>query len=99
VSWNGSIPGGGTVTVQIMASIDAGTQGMRICNGATTFFDANGDGVNESSRPTPVPCCLEVLPPGAVPPIPSLSGPGLAALALLLSTLALVRLRRRGRTA
>jgi uncharacterized repeat protein (TIGR01451 family) len=93
VSWNGAIPVGGMVTVQIMASVDAGTLGMTICNGATTHFDADGDGVNESSRPTPAPCCFRVL---QLPLIPSLSGPGLAVLALLLAALAFIRLRRRG---
>ena len=77
-----------------MATIDLGTMGMKICNGATVFFDGDGDGVNESSRPGEAPCCLQV---GPVEMVPSLSGPGLAALILLLSVLALVRLRRRNR--
>ncbi len=92
VRWNGSIPPGGKVTVQIMAIIDLGTMGMKICNGATVFFDSDGDGVNESSQPADAPCCLQV-GPGAM--VPSLSGPGIAALILLLCALALARLQRR----
>ena len=95
VSWDGAIPVGGMVTLQIMATVDAGTVGMTICNGGTTHFDADGDGVNESSRPTPAPCCFVVQ---ESMPIPALSGPGLAVLALLLAALALTRLRRRGRS-
>ena len=92
VRWNGSIPSGGRVTVTITAMINPGTLGMKICNGATVFFDSNGDGLNESSRPAAAPCCLQVLP---VALVPSLSGPGLVALILLLCALALARLRRR----
>lgn len=99
VIWNGSIPADGTVTVEITASIDAGTGGTTLCNGGTTYFDADGNGTNESSRPTPQPCCFEV-PTGQEPPppIPGLSSIGVLIFALLLSTLGLVRLRRRVRT-
>lgn len=92
VRWDGSIPAGGTVTVLIMATIDLGTTGMKLCNGATTFFDTDGDGVNESSRLTNAPCCFQVMP---VALVPSLSGPGLAVLVLLLCALAIFRIRRR----
>ena len=93
VSWDGSIPVGGTVTVEITAIIDLLVPvGTTLCNSGTVLFDADGDGVNESSRSTPVPCCITVEP---VKYIPALSGPGLAALALLLAALALTRLRRR----
>ncbi len=92
VSWNGAIPVGDMVTIEIHATVDPGTAGMTICNGATTHFDDDGDGVNETSRPTPAPCCF-IVPVG----IPGLSVSGLAALALLLCALALARLRRRDR--
>jgi uncharacterized repeat protein (TIGR01451 family) len=98
VHWNGAIPVGGTVTITFTANINAGTTGMTLCNQATINYDADGDGTNESTRlsddpdePGPAdPCCFRV-----TPPIPTLSGSGLAALALLLAGLAMLRLRRR----
>ena len=92
VSWHGFIPANGSVIVEVTATVDPGTLGTKICNGATFFFDADGDGVNESSRPV-LPCCFQVIKP---PPVPSLSTSGLAALALLLTALALTRIRGRG---
>jgi uncharacterized repeat protein (TIGR01451 family) len=99
--WNGAIPAGGTVTITINANINAGTAGTILCNQATIAFDADGNGTNESTgfsddpdQPGPAdPCCFQVLP--FSPGIPTLSGSGLAALALLLAGLALLRLRRR----
>ena len=97
--WNGAIPAGGTVTITITANINAGTTGMIFCNQATIHYDADGDGINESigfsddpDEPGPAdPCCFQVIPPN----IPALSGDALAALALLLAGLAVLRLRRR----
>jgi uncharacterized repeat protein (TIGR01451 family) len=97
-TWNGAIPVGGTVTINITATIVA-PAGTKICNQATIAFDADGDGINESTRfsddpdePGPAdPCCFTVIPPN----IPAISPIGLAALALLLASLALLRLRRR----
>jgi uncharacterized repeat protein (TIGR01451 family) len=91
VDWNGSIPAHGSVIVEVTATVDAGTLGTKICNGGTIFFDSDGDGVNESNRPL-VPCCFLVRPPL---PVPGLSTSGLVVLALLLSALALTRLRHR----
>jgi len=96
--WNGSIPVGGMVTITINATINAGTNGTTICNQATIMFDADGDGINETSGvsddpSTPAkddPCCFRVSNE-----IPALSAAGLAALILLLAGLALLRLRRR----
>ncbi len=98
--WNGAIPAGGTVTITITANINAGTAGMTLCNQATIAYDADGDGTNESigfsddpDEPGPAdPCCFQVLKNFEVP---LLSGDGLAALALLLAGLAVLRLRRR----
>ncbi|HEY2294415.1 MAG TPA: hypothetical protein VGM86_27255, partial [Thermoanaerobaculia bacterium] len=96
--WNGAIPAGGTVTITITANINAGTAGMTLCNQATIAYDADGDGTNESigysddpDEPGPAdPCCFQV-----ITRIPALSWNGLAALALLLAGLAVLRLRRR----
>jgi uncharacterized repeat protein (TIGR01451 family) len=97
--WNGAIPMGGTVTITLTAIINAGTAGTTLCNQATVAYDADGDGINESTRlsndpdePGPAdPCCFRVIPAA----IPALSGNGLAALTLLLAGLAMLRLRRR----
>jgi uncharacterized repeat protein (TIGR01451 family) len=97
--WNGTIPAGGSVTITIHASINAGTAGTTLCNQATVAYDADGDGTNESiglsddsDEPGPAdPCCFRVL---FTKEIPALSGDGLAALVLLLAGLAILRLRR-----
>jgi uncharacterized repeat protein (TIGR01451 family) len=96
--WNGAIPVGGSVTITITAMV-TGTLGMTICNQATIFYDADGDGVNESTRVSDDPgepgladpCCFEISPPF----VPTLSGTGLAALMILLACVAMLRLRRR----
>jgi len=98
-TWNGAIPVGGTVTITMTGMIDPMTVGMIFCNQATIAYDADGDGINESigfsddpDEPGPAdPCCFQVIPHD----IPALSGDGLAALALLLAGLAVLRLRRR----
>ena len=90
VSWNGSIPVCGTVTINVQASVNLGTAGMTLCNQGIASFDADGSGTNESNASDS--CCLRIL---MLPPVPALSTTGLAALALLLGGLALLRLRRR----
>ena len=92
VRWDGPVPVNDMVTIQIDATVDAGTVGTTICNGATVYFDADGNGGNESSRAL-VPCCLTIQP--TPPVIPGLSTSGLAVLALLLSALGLTRIRGR----
>jgi hypothetical protein len=99
-TWNGAIPVGGTVTITMNGMIDPLTAGMTFCNQATIAYDVDGNGTNESigfsddpDEPGPAdPCCFRVL---SLNEIPALSGDGLAALALLLAGLAIMRLRRR----
>lgn len=93
VNWDGAIAVGGMVTIEVKATVDVGTVGMAFCNVATVFFDADGDGINESSAPSDGchSCCVIVVD---VPLIPTLSTLAIAALALLLAALALARLRR-----
>ncbi|MFP5284568.1 MAG: hypothetical protein ACLGI9_02410 [Thermoanaerobaculia bacterium] len=95
VSWNGAIGVGEAATIEIMAMIDAGTTGMILCNEGMVSFDADGDGTNESSAAAE--CCFEVLPASPAP-IPLLSRSGLAALLLLLTGLALHRMKRRDKS-
>ncbi|HEY0557229.1 MAG TPA: hypothetical protein VGG20_23440, partial [Thermoanaerobaculia bacterium] len=87
VTWNGPIPVGGTVTITITATIMA--QGT-FCNVPTIRFDRDGDGINESVGAVANPCCFRV-----PEPVPALSGSALMVLALLLTLVALRRLRRR----
>jgi uncharacterized repeat protein (TIGR01451 family) len=54
-TWNGSIAAGGSVTITILASINAGTGGMTISNQGTISYDADGNGSNESNTVTDDP--------------------------------------------
>jgi uncharacterized repeat protein (TIGR01451 family) len=50
VTWNGSLaPLGGSVTITITATVDAGTQGTTISNQGTANYDADNNGTNEAS--------------------------------------------------
>jgi uncharacterized repeat protein (TIGR01451 family) len=50
VTWNGALaPLGGSVTITITATVNAGTQGTVISNQGTVSFDGNNDNVNEAS--------------------------------------------------
>ena len=103
VTWNGSIPPGGSVTIVIEATLQIGTAaGTTITNQGAIAFDADGDGTNESTGVTDDPAAagaddpttftvVEIVP---VIEIPSLDEVGLFSLALLLAGLAMLRLRR-----
>jgi uncharacterized repeat protein (TIGR01451 family) len=101
VHWNGTIAAnGGTVTITITARINNGTAGTTIANQGTIFFDADGNGTNESSILTDDPGVGGVNDPTAfavasIAQVPTLSTVGLALLALLLVGGALLALRRR----
>jgi uncharacterized repeat protein (TIGR01451 family) len=99
VTWDGSIPAGGSVTITITALIKPGSVGT-ISNQGTINFDADGNGTNESSGLTDDPSVTGAANPTtfvALDPIqvPTLNEMGLAALCLLLAGAALLRLRRR----
>jgi uncharacterized repeat protein (TIGR01451 family) len=55
VTWNGAIPAGGSVTITITATIDAGTGGQTISNQGTISYDADGNGTNEATGSTDDP--------------------------------------------
>jgi uncharacterized repeat protein (TIGR01451 family) len=102
VTWNGPIPAGGSVTITITATVNAGTTGQTISNQGSTSFDANGDGTNDTAGSTDNPATpaagdpTSVVVAGAsVTEIPTLSEMGFAALALLLAGAALILMRRR----
>lgn len=54
VTWDGAVPAGGSVTITIQATINAGTAGQTIVNQATLVSDADGNGVNEANTTTNV---------------------------------------------
>jgi uncharacterized repeat protein (TIGR01451 family) len=100
VHWNGVIPAGGSVTITIVATINSGTSGQTISNQGTTAFDADGNGLNESTGVTDDPATPGttatsfVVGVSGVIEIPTLSGFALALLALLLGGYAVLALRR-----
>jgi uncharacterized repeat protein (TIGR01451 family) len=100
VHWNGSIASGGSVTITITAIVNTGTAGATIANQGTVFFDADGNGTNESSVLTDNPATAATDDPttfqvATLAQVPTLSELGLAILALLLASGALVMMRRR----
>jgi uncharacterized repeat protein (TIGR01451 family) len=100
VHFNGSIAAGGSVTITITAAINAGTAGQTLANQGTVFFDADGNGTNESSILTDDPSTATANDPTtfrvqSALEVPTLSELGLLALALLLASGALLMLRRR----
>ena len=40
---------GGSVTITITATVNAGTQGSTICNQGTASYDSNNDGTNDAT--------------------------------------------------
>ncbi len=85
VHWNGSIAGNGSVTITIVASIHTGTAGTTISNTATTHYDADGNGTNETTGASNT-ATFSPLPASAVPAMSTL------ALAMLAAALALIAL-------
>lgn len=103
VIWNGAVPAGGTVTIDITAMVDADAGALEppLCNRGKVFTDPDGDGDNDDASATDDPrlpgesdpTCLDVLAPLEIPTLPTA---GLLALALLLAAAGLVRLWRGG---
>lgn len=48
VTWNGAIPDGSSITLEIQATILPGFHGQTVSNQGQIFYDGNGDGQNES---------------------------------------------------
>jgi uncharacterized repeat protein (TIGR01451 family) len=101
VTWNGSIPAAGSVTITIIATVEAGTAGQTISNQATFIYDANADGTNETAGVTDNPATGTADDPTSVvallplDEIPTLSEIGLIALCLMLAGAAMHLMRRR----
>ena len=95
VTWNGSIPAGGSVTITVSATISAAaTTGQVITNQATASYDADGNGTNEATASSDDPGTAAVGDGTSITitrdasgqaVVPTLGGIGLAALALLVA--------------
>jgi uncharacterized repeat protein (TIGR01451 family) len=100
LTWNGSIPAGGSVTITIRGYLDSATPaGTVVSNQGTVLFDTDGNGTNESTAltnngpgPGASPTVFTSTAGGPIA-IPSLSGLGLLALAVILASLGLLSLR------
>ena len=102
VTWDGSIPAGGSVIITITATLNVLPINRPISNQGSCSYDSHGIGVNDATcltddPRTPAPggptSILIIVDPG--PDIPALSGTGLVLLCLALAGAALLRLRRR----
>ncbi len=97
VTWNGSIAGGGSVTITIQAFIKSGTTGTTIANSASVSFDSDGNGTNDTTRTSDDPSTSAPSDPTAflvAGSVPALSSPMLLLLAALLSAMALSAVRK-----
>ncbi|HEX4962498.1 MAG TPA: M36 family metallopeptidase [Thermoanaerobaculia bacterium] len=100
VTWNGSIPASGSVTITTTATIAAGTLGSTLINQATVAFDANGDGSNEATSLTDNPATpaagdgTAITIERSIAEVPTLTPQGFAVLGLLLAGAGIALLRR-----
>jgi uncharacterized repeat protein (TIGR01451 family) len=98
VHWNGSIPVSGTVTITIVARVGTSSQGLVVSNQGTVFFDADGNGTNESSVLTDDPSTANSGDATAVAiaatDIPAVSTFGMLLMSALLAGFALFMIRR-----
>ena len=97
VTWNGSIASGGSVTITITATINAGTAGSTVSNQGTWSFDADNNGTNESSTVTDdpsTPAAGDATTFTVADVAPTLPAVALMALALLLAGAGMRLLRR-----
>jgi hypothetical protein len=99
VTWNGSIPPLGSVTITILASLNA-PPGTTVSNQGQVSYDANGEGTNDASGLTDDPAVAgsanpTVFQAQSVIEVPTLGEWGLIALAGLLGAAGAGRVRRR----
>jgi uncharacterized repeat protein (TIGR01451 family) len=102
VTWDGSVPAGGTVTITITATINEGFAQTTVSNQGTVSFDSDLNGSNETTVMTDDPTVggasnptTFVVSPATAAEVPTLSTFGLMALGLLLLVAAWGLLRRR----
>jgi uncharacterized repeat protein (TIGR01451 family) len=103
VTWNGSIPAAGSVTITIHAIVETNVPvGTTITNQGTIHYDADGDGTNESTAVTDDPSQpgsgngtgFVVAPAAAASDIPALDPRSLIVLATLLAAIGVLITRR-----
>ncbi len=93
VTWNGSIAGGGTVTITIQAFVKSGTIGSTISNQATVSYDSDANGTNDASRASDDPSTIAPNDPTSfqvVGSVPALSQMMLLLLAAALAVVSLI---------
>ncbi len=100
VTWNGTIPAGGSVTVTITATVGDLGEGALVSNQGEARYDADGDGMQEATALTDDPGATSpddatVFAVGKAPGIPAASPAGLAFFAVLLALSGAVLVRRR----
>lgn len=96
VTWNGTIPAAGMVTITIDGTIDPATPpGTVISNIGDIFFDSTGDGINDAMGQTNAPPAggPTVFTIGGI--IPTLGGWGLGVLIAVLALLGMGTVMRR----
>jgi uncharacterized repeat protein (TIGR01451 family) len=92
VTWNGAIPGSGSVTISIQAFVHYGTAGTTISNQATISYDSDANGTNDASRQSDDPSTPAPSDPTSFTvagSVPALSTAMLVLLAALLAAMAL----------
>ncbi|HXH37332.1 MAG TPA: hypothetical protein VNN08_01760 [Thermoanaerobaculia bacterium] len=97
VAWNGTIAGGGSVTITIQASVKSGTAGTTISNSATVSFDSDANGTNDTTRPSDDPATSAPSDPTSfvvAGVVPALSTWLVALLAAALALIALLMIRK-----
>jgi hypothetical protein len=101
VTWNGSIPASGSVTITISATILPAAAGTTVSNQGTIAFDADGNGTNEATAQTDDPGAAGAANPttfqaaaAVASEIPTLSPLAMLLVALALSGLGLALLKR-----
>jgi uncharacterized repeat protein (TIGR01451 family) len=97
VTWNGSIAGGGTVTVTIQALVNSGTTGMTISNSATVSFDSDASGTNDTTRTSDDPATSAPSDPTSflvAGSVPAISPRMLLLLGMMLAAMALFAARK-----
>lgn len=102
VTWNGTIPPAGTVTITIIATILPSAAGTTVTNQGTINFDTDGNGTNESTTQTDDPAVggagdptgIAVAAAAATPGIPAVSPIGLLLLCAALAGVAMMKFTR-----
>ncbi|HEX2831381.1 MAG TPA: proprotein convertase P-domain-containing protein [Thermoanaerobaculia bacterium] len=96
VTWNGSVPAAGSVTITITAKIENVASGTVISNQATHSYDSDGNGTNDATVLSDDPSTVASGDPtafAAVTNIPTASEYGLMLLAAMLAIVAIKVMR------